>query len=46
MNKELSDLAKKLGKAGGSQTLKKHGKKHFSDAGKKGMLARWGKKKD
>lgn len=39
-----SDIAKQLGKSGGKKTLKKYGRKHFSEAGKKGMAKRWGKK--
>jgi hypothetical protein len=33
--------AQQLGKLGGKSTAKKHGKKHFSNAGKKGMAIRW-----
>jgi len=34
-------FAQELGKRGGQTTLKKHGKKHFSSAGKKGNEVRW-----
>jgi len=37
-------IAKFLGKKGGDKTLVKYGKKHFSDAGRKGMASRWKKK--
>jgi hypothetical protein len=39
---------KEAGKIGGLATLTKYGKKHFSDAGKRGMEKRWKKptKKD
>lgn len=37
---------RKAGKLGGDITKKKYGQKHFSNAGKKGMEARWGKKKE
>jgi len=40
-----SEAAQKLGKLGGEATAKKYGKKHFSEAGKKGMKARWEKQK-
>lgn len=33
-----------LGKKGGDTTKKLYGKKHFSEAGKKGMESRWGKR--
>lgn len=36
--------AQSLGKLGGKATTKKYGKKHFSEAGKKGMAKRWAKK--
>lgn len=39
MNK--SQLARQLGALGGQATLKKHGKKLYSEAGKKGMAKRW-----
>ena len=35
-----------FGRLGGEATARKYGKKHFSDAGKKGMAKRWGTKKD
>jgi hypothetical protein len=38
-------VAKHFGRIGGNTTLKKHGVKHFSEAGKKGMAKRWGLKK-
>lgn len=34
--KDINEAAKKLGKRGGAETKKKYGKKHFSEAGKKG----------
>lgn len=39
----MSFCLKSIGKKGGEATVKKYGKKHFSEAGKKGMKARWGK---
>lgn len=39
-----SEIAKQLGSLGGKKTVAKYGKKHFSDAGKKSALKRWGKK--
>jgi hypothetical protein len=36
-----SDIAKLLGKRGGRKTALLHGKKHFSEAGTKGMAKRW-----
>jgi hypothetical protein len=41
---ELLEFARDLGGRGGNATKKKLGKKHFSEAGKKGNLVRWGKK--
>jgi hypothetical protein len=38
--KEISNMAKALGRKGGSSTLKKYGKGHFSKMAK----ARWSKK--
>jgi hypothetical protein len=35
------DFFKQKGKEGGKATAKKHGKKHFSSAGKIGMQKRW-----
>jgi len=32
-----------VGRHGGRATLKKHGKKHMSEIGKKGAEKRWGK---
>ena len=40
-----SKAAQELGKLGGQKTAKKHGKKHFSEAGKKGMAKRWKNKR-
>lgn len=34
----------KLGSSGGRVTADKHGSKHFSEAGKKGMAKRWGQR--
>lgn len=39
---DASAIAKRLGKRGGQMTASRHGKKHFSAAGKKGMAKRWG----
>lgn len=41
---EIELAAKKLGKKGGETTAKKYGKSHYSEAGKKGALKRWGVK--
>lgn len=40
----VAKAAQQLGSLGGKATVKKYGKKHFSEAGKKGMAKRWGKK--
>lgn len=40
----MNKNAQELGKLGGKATAKKYGKDHFSQAGKKGMKKRWGKK--
>jgi hypothetical protein len=32
-----------IGKIGGNVTIKRYGKKHLSDLGKKGAAKRWGK---
>ena len=40
----MNKNAQELGKLGGKKTKEKHGKDHFSNAGKKGALKRWGKK--
>jgi len=37
----ISEIAKQLGRIGGTKTLKKLGKKHFSRAGKIGAEKRW-----
>lgn len=42
---EIKKYFKKVGSKGGTSTLNKHGKKHFSDIGKKGLATRWGKPK-
>ena len=46
MNKKELEIARKVGREfgsiGGKSTLKRHGKKHFSEAGRKGALKRWG----
>ncbi len=39
-------IAQELGKRGGQATASRHGKAHFSEAGKKGMAKRWGVRKD
>lgn len=39
----INSSAKQLGQLGGLMTAKKYGVKHFSEAGKKGMKARWKK---
>lgn len=38
---EINEAAQLLGKKGGNTTKKKYGSKHYSEAGKKGMDARW-----
>lgn len=35
-----------ISKKGGETTYRLYGKKHFSEAGKKGMKKRWGHKQD
>ena len=40
---EINKAAQALGALGGLMTKQKYGVKHFSDAGKLGMKARWGK---
>lgn len=37
-------IRKIMGGIGGKATAKKYGRKHFSEAGKKGMAKRWGNK--
>jgi general stress protein YciG len=39
----IKDYLSVIGKKGGSTTKKRHGSKHFSDAGKKGAAKRWNK---
>lgn len=48
MEKEeiIKEHLAKLGKKGGAKTLKKHGKKHFSEIAKIGLAKRWNKKKE
>lgn len=46
MDKQISEAAAAMGRKGGKAKLKKYGKKHYSEMGKKGMETRWGKKKD
>jgi hypothetical protein len=41
---DISRYAVQTGKQGGNVTKRKYGSKHFSEAGKKGMAKRWGKK--
>lgn len=43
--KSKSSAAVELGRLGGKANVKKHGKKHMSEMGKKGMKARWGNRK-
>lgn len=43
--KITSETISNWGRIGGLTTLKKHGKKHMQEIGKKGADARWGKKK-
>lgn len=45
MEKITLKMFKKAGAKGGRATMKKYGRDHFSDAGKKGAIKRWGKKK-
>lgn len=40
---KINEAAKALGQLGGLMTSKIYGTKHFSEAGKKGMKARWNK---
>jgi hypothetical protein len=42
---DISAIAKKLGQRGGKKTVELHGKKHFSEAGKRGMAKRWKKRR-
>lgn len=42
---KINEAARTLGTKGGKTTLKKHGKKHFQSAGKKGNSVRWNKKR-
>ncbi len=49
MNKTLTDAEREafalVGRHGGRATVKKHGKGHMAEIGKKGAEKRWGKKK-
>ena len=45
LDKELSAYFSKLGKKGGSITKKKHGKAYYQKIARKGVEARWGKRK-
>lgn len=38
---DTTDIAKLLGSLGGTKTLQKHGKEHFSKAGRAGNASRW-----
>lgn len=40
----MGEASRMLGALGGKMTKMLHGKKHFSEAGKKGMARRWGTK--
>jgi hypothetical protein len=40
-NPELSTIARILGKAGGEQTKRNHGKDYYRDLGKYAMGKRW-----
>lgn len=47
--KKISEVEKAafstIGRIGGTATMKKHGKKHMSEIGKKGAKKRWAKQK-
>jgi len=38
------DMGRLIGKLGGKETLKRHGKDHYAELGRKGMASRWGNK--
>jgi hypothetical protein len=42
---DIKKLFQEFGKLGGQATKRKYGKRHFSEAGKRGMAKRWGTKK-
>ena len=42
----LKKIMSGLGKKGGTETLKRHGKKHFIEMNKKSQLKRYGKIKE
>lgn len=44
--KNLSAIAKLLGRRGGQKTLETHGPRHFKNISKKGLQSRWGKPKE
>ena len=44
--KTISEAAAAMGRKGAAAKLKKYGKEHYSEMGKKGMASRWGKKED
>lgn len=47
MDKKVKNkAAKEIGQLGGRKTAQRHGKQHFSEAGKKGAAKRWGKRKE
>jgi len=39
---ERSKIASELGRIGGRSNVRKHGKDHMSELGKRGMASRWG----
>ena len=41
-----NEAAVQLGQLGGQATAKRHGKEHYSRAGKQGAAKRWGKRKE
>lgn len=44
LSKAERDAFALVGRIGGKATVKKHGKKHLSDIGKKGAQVRWANK--
>lgn len=43
---DVSEIAKELGKRGGEATVKKYGKEHFSEMGKKSQRGKSKKKEE
>lgn len=42
--RNMNLISQEIGKQGGKKTASLYGKKHYSEAGKRGMAKRWGKK--